>query len=395
MTPAPCESSPGAGQVEHAAGRHRPLLALERVGRRVLRPRARRGDLRPEPRQVGQLPDPERLRDVPLHREAVAVLRRRERERLGADAGQRALERRAAEVAEQRARVAGPHPDASAPHRGDRLGAKPPDAAHGHAEARAAQRRGVHVRERLVLGEVLKADDDPRAGAPARPVAAEPVGVDEVAADRLGQAAVDDLLVERAQLQRREQPGRGVQRPPQRRAVALQQRRAHGRDDVVRRDHALVVAQHQEVGAREQRVGGERHRDLRLPVVERLDPGVGDLQFHQGAGGVEAIDAAEPGHAVRVAHTVAGGGEPHGRRLRLRRGAEHSQQRRSHQRDPQHGRDANPAPPRLATIPGGFTKKRRRGAPLPRPFQGRMLAEAYGSRSSEAAAGVRGSRARA
>ena len=73
----------------------------------------------------------------------------------------------------------------------------PPDAAHGHAEARAAQRRGVHVRERLVLGEVLEADDDPRAGAPARPVAAEPVGVDELAADRLGQAAVDDLLVER------------------------------------------------------------------------------------------------------------------------------------------------------------------------------------------------------
>src|SRR3954462_7176757 len=55
--------------------------------------------------------------------------------------------------------------------------------------------------------------------------------------------AVDLLLVETAQAQRRQQPRRPIQRPAQRRTVGPHRAAAHQRDDVIVADHALVIAQ--------------------------------------------------------------------------------------------------------------------------------------------------------
>ena len=194
------------------------------------------------------------------------------------------------------------------------------DGADRDAVAAGAQRLGVEVRERLVLGEVLIADDDPRPGLALRGPA-EPVGVDELAADRLGQPAVDHLLVEPAQRERGQQPRRGVQAAAQVGAVALQQVGAGHRHHPVRPDHALVVAQHLDVGARERGIGGERDGDLGDPVVERLDPGVRDRQPHQRRGRRRrAVRASEAGRAVRVRGAVGRCREPDRWFLRVRRG---------------------------------------------------------------------------
>jgi len=307
---------PGVGQVEHTPGRDRPLLAFARVRRR---PR-RRGDSRsrgrrPIARQVGQLADAELPRHLALHGEAVAVLRGRAPQRRGAEARERAPQRRAAQVAEQRPRVAGPHVD---PAGAERLHRLRPQTAHGtdaDAEPGAAQRLGVQVGQRLVLVERLVADHDPRPAArPSRP--AEPVGVDELAADRLRQSPVDHALVEAPQLQRGQQPGCVVQTPPQRRAIAAQHAAAHDRDDVIGADHVPVVAQGEDVRPRQLRVGRERQGDLGAPVVEGLQPGVGDRQPHIERGRIDAIDALEAGDAVGVHRTARRSGKAHTRRLR-------------------------------------------------------------------------------
>jgi len=51
----------------------------------------------------------------------------------------------------------------------------------------------------------------------------------------------------------------------------------------------LVVAERDDVRARELRVGGERDGDLGEPVVERVDPGVGVGQLDQVRRGVDAV----------------------------------------------------------------------------------------------------------
>ena len=104
-----------------------------------------------------------------------------------------------------------------------------------------AQRLGVHAGERLVLGEVLEADHDPRPVTLLRG-AAEPVGVDELAADGLGQPAVcrsawlswrSARVVSTAEAAF--EPA-ADERPPAR-AVVAQQLRAHYRHDGVEADH--------------------------------------------------------------------------------------------------------------------------------------------------------------
>ena len=188
------------------------------------------------------------------------------------------------EVLDQRARVPGVHRDATGPERSQGVDAEPADRPDGDPIARRPQHLRVHVRERLVLGEVLEADDDPRSRAPP-PVAAERIRVDELAADRLRQAPVPDLLVERPQ-RTRGQYGRGSVQPaadvprspwPER----AQQLGADHRDDRIRADHPAVVAQRQHIRARDLRIRRERHGDLRLTVVERRDAGVRDRQRYE------------------------------------------------------------------------------------------------------------------
>ena len=177
-------------------------------------------------------------------------------------------------------------------------------AAHRDPVAAGAQRLGVEVGERLVLGEVLVADDDPRSRL-ALGRSAQPVGVDELAAHRLRQPAVDHLLVEPAQGERGEQSRRGVHAAAQTGAVALQQVFAGHGHHAVRPDHALVVAQHLDVRPRERGIGGEGDGDLREPVVQRLDPGVRDRQPHQRRGRrPHAVGAPQSGGAVRVRGAV-------------------------------------------------------------------------------------------
>ena len=175
--------------------------------------------------------------------------------------------------------------------------------------------------ERLVLGEGLVADDDPRPGLALR-VPAEPVGVDELAAHRLGQPAVDHLLVEPAQGERVQQPRGGVQAAFELGAVALEQVVAGARrHDAVGADHALSSRSTLMSGRESAGIGGERDRDLGDPVVERLDPGVGDGQADEGGGRRRrAVGAFEAGRAVRVRGAVGGGSEPDRRLLSTRRG---------------------------------------------------------------------------
>ena len=152
-------------------------------------------------------------------------------------------------------------------------------------------------------------------GPAARARAAEPVGVGELAADGLGHAPVDDLLVEAAQRQRAQQPRRRVEPAPQRPPVAAQQAPADDGDDVVLADHAPVVAQREDVRARQLRVGGEHDGDLGDAVVEGLDAGVGDRPRREDRGGVDAVDPLEAGDAVDVAGAVRPGREADLRRL--------------------------------------------------------------------------------
>ena len=147
---------PGARQVEHAARGEGPLLVLQRLGRHA------RGARPPAAHQVADRLQAEPLGRVGLGGEDVAVLCLREREWLGADARERAPQRAAAEIFEQRAGVAGIEPDPPAAQRADGLAAQAAAAAHRDAVAAGPQGLGVDVRERLVLGEVLVADDDPR-----------------------------------------------------------------------------------------------------------------------------------------------------------------------------------------------------------------------------------------
>jgi hypothetical protein len=227
-------------------------------------------------------------------------------------------------------------------HGGDRGRPEPADRPDAHAVAGAAQRLGVDVRERLVLVEGLEADADPRPF-PACARAAEPVGVGELATHGLGDAAVDDLLVEAAQLQRGEQPRRGVEPAPQPPPVAAQEAPADDGDDVVLADHVPVVAQREDVRARQLRVGGEDDGDLGDAVVEGLDAGVGDRSRPEDRGGVDAVDPLEAGDAVDVAGAVRPGGEPDLRHLRRAggRGDECCERRQGCGREPHpHAADA-------------------------------------------------------
>ena len=196
---------PRAGQVEHAAVRDRPLVVLAVVGARgralaLWRRRQAAGQyrLRSDRELMPSWRATSRFIAKPLRSWAGGEL-----ERPRADARERALQGAPAQVAEQRPAVAGPQVDAVAAHRVHGLRPQP-GLADADAEAGAAQRPRVEVRERLVLREGLEADPDPGALA-AAPFAAEPVGVGELAADRFGQPAVDDLLVEPAQLEGGEQ----------------------------------------------------------------------------------------------------------------------------------------------------------------------------------------------
>jgi hypothetical protein len=107
-----------------------------------------------------------------------------------------------------------------------------------------------------------------------------------------------------------------------------------------RRSGARVVAQGDEVGPRELRVGGERDRDLGPLVVERLDAGVRHRQRREHAGGVDVVDVFEARDAVDVAGTVLGGRQSHERGLRTGRVC----QRAHHDRRRQHGRCDQGAP---------------------------------------------------
>ena len=120
----------------------------------------------------------------------------------------------------------------------------------------------------------MVADRDPWA-ALAVPLAPEAVGVDELGADGGGEPAVLELLVEPPQAERGELAAGSVEPAPdvsRMAPVAAQHAAAHDRDDVVLADHAAVVAQRQHVGPRDGGAGGERHRDLGQPVVERETP---------------------------------------------------------------------------------------------------------------------------
>ena len=307
--------TPRAGQVEHAALGERPLLVLQRLGGGGARPTGL-----PALREVAERLQRQPPRGLGLGREDVAVLRLGEPQRFSADPRERGAQRAAgAEELAQRPVISRPHVDASAPQRGHGLAPQAADGPDLDAIPARAEGLGVEVGERLVLGEGLVADDDLRPGLALR-VPAEPVGVDELPAHRLRQPPVDHLLVEPAQGERVQQPRGRVQAPFEPGAVALEQGGAHDRHDAVRADHVLVVAQHLDVGARERRIGGERDRDLGDPVVERLDPGVGDGQADEGGGRRRrAVGAFEAGRAVRVRGAVGGGSEPDRRLLSTRR----------------------------------------------------------------------------
>ena len=269
---------------------------------------------------------------------------RDEPHRLGVDARERAPQargearpRRSDEVAQQRAVVGGIEVDAVAAQLPDRLRAQAADVAHGDAVAAGAQRLGVEVGERLVLGEVHVADVDPRAGAAAL-AAAEAVRVDELAADGLRQPAVVDRLVERAQPERRQHRRGGVQPAPDvaraRAAVGAQQPAADDRDHAVGVDHVAVVAQRDDVRARDLRIGGERDRDLGEAVVERARclrrrPSAARTRAWRRVRTRTCSPTPQPG----IHEAIGGCGEPHLLRLR-RRSAEPNH----------HPRDPRPAP---------------------------------------------------
>ena len=190
-----------------------------------------------------------------------------------------------------------------------------------------SQRLGVDVGERLVLGEVLEADHDARpVPRPARAV--EAVDVDELAADRLRQPAVDHGLVEPAQQQRGERARGDVEAPPDRRpvarAVGLQRPLAHHRHHAVGEQHVAVVAQRDDVRARHLRIGGERDPHLGDAVVQRRDARAGDGERHEHRRRVESVRGLQPRDAARVDRAVPAGREAHLLRLR-RRGAEPKQ----------------------------------------------------------------------
>ena len=170
VTPAPRDSSqaPGRSSTLPGATAHCSSCRASAAARTVARAAAGRAADRvtagKKRARSESLLMPSRRATSRLHREPVAVLRRRERQRLGADP----RERRAAATSRRGSRAASPSSPATCRSGRARIadtaaGRSPPVVAHDDAEPGAAQGGGVQVGERLVLGEVLEADDDPRA----------------------------------------------------------------------------------------------------------------------------------------------------------------------------------------------------------------------------------------
>jgi hypothetical protein len=102
-------------------------------------------------------------------------------------------------------------------------------------------------------------------------------------------------------------------------AVAVEGSGADDRHDAVGADHVAVVAQRDDVRARELRVGRERDGDVGEPVVQRLDSGVGIGQLDQVGRGIGVVDLLQARDAIRVGDAVRGRRELERGGLRVRR----------------------------------------------------------------------------